>query len=204
MNLISKITKYLLIFIAGIFFTYIFYQWTENKNQQEASTTIAYGIERLNKMVVAEQTYANFYSHKSSNSYLGNLVSFDKNLLLKVNIRTQASYDLSKIEIKVDSTNQTIFIKKIPELKIEKFPDVDFFEISQSKLNQFSKDDLNGIKKRAIQAIEKEIDYSNIKKQAEEQLIENLENIYILAKVYGWKVINETNNAKILEERIKA
>lgn len=195
--------KYLIIFALGIGLTFLVMRNYKQQNATEASSTIAYGIQRLNKMVVAEQNYANFYSHKSSNSYLGNLVSFDKNLLLKVDLRVQASYDLSAIKIKIDSANQKIIINKIPDLKLETFPDVDFFEMKQSKLNQFSKDELNAIKKRAVLAVEKEIDYSELKKQAEEQLFENLEDIYLLAKIYGWEVENNTKFSKPLENRIK-
>lgn len=195
--------KYLIIFALGIGLTFLVMRNYKQQNATEASSTIAYGIQRLNKMVVAEQNYANFYSHKSSNSYLGNLVSFDKNLLLKVDLRVQASYDLSAIKIKIDSANQKIIINEIPDLKLETFPNVDFFEMKQSKLNQFSKDELNAIKKRAVLAVEKEIDYSELKKQAEEQLFENLEDIYLLAKIYGWEVENNTKFSKPLENRIK-
>lgn len=194
---------YLAVFLTGVLITFFIMKNSSKNDIHEASTTIAYGIKRLNKMVVAEQNYANFYSHKSTNSYLGDLISFDKNILLKVNIKAQASYDLSKMEVKIDSTNQTIFIKKIPKVKIETFSDVEFFEINQSKLNRFEKNDLNDIKNRAIVAVEKEIDYSTIKIKAEKQLIENLEDIYILAKIYGWKVQNDTKFDEKLRANIK-
>lgn len=195
--------KYITIFLIGVGVAYFIFGNQKKQNVAEASSTIAYGIQRLNKLVVAEQNYANFYSHKSSNSYLGNLISFDKNLLLKVDLRVQASYDLSAMKIEMDSINQKIIINEIPDLKLETFPDVDFFEMKQSKLNQFSKEELNAIKKRAILAVEKKIDYTELRRQAQEQLFENLEEIYLLAKIYGWEVENNTKFSKPLENRIK-
>lgn len=193
----------MLFFIAGLVVMYVVFQWTNHQKKVEASHTIAYGIQRLNKMVVAEQNYAHFFSHKSKDSYLNNMVSFDKNLLLKVDIKAQASYDLRQMQVEVDSVNHIIKIKKIPEVHIETFPDVEFFDMNQSMLNQFSKDDLNGIKKRAIKEVSKTIETTDLKTQAHEQLLENLEEIYLLAKIYGWKIEDKTPYAESLEERVR-
>lgn len=176
---------------------------SKEESKTEASHTIAYGIQRLNKLVVAEQHYANFFSHRSSNSFLRDLISFDKNLLLKVGIKAQASYDLSQIKIEMDSVNKKIYIHSVPPLKIETFPDVEFFEMNQSRLNQFTKDDLNAIKQRAIEEVEKTMDQSDLKQQAHNQLILNLEDIYLLAKIYNWQIVDSTPYAKELEERIR-
>ncbi|MDO5655111.1 MAG: DUF4230 domain-containing protein [Flavobacteriaceae bacterium] len=203
MNYVKKYFKYLLVFLAGILFTWLAVQLTKKDTRSEASHTIAYGIQRLNKLVVAEQTYANFYSHKSKTSYFGEILSFDKNLLLKVEIKAQASYDLSQMEVSIDSVNQIIHIKKIPEIKIETFPDVEFFDMNQSMLNQFSKEDLNGIKQRAVQEVQATIDQSDLRQQAHQQLIHNLEEIYLLAKIYNWKIQDDTAYAQELKDRIK-
>lgn len=203
MNSLPKYIKYLLIFLAGIFLTWLVLRFTAKDSRSEASHTIAYGIERLNKLVVAEQNYANFYSHKSKSSYLGEFLSFDKTLLLKVDVRVQASYDLSQMEVQIDSVNEVIHIRKIPEVKIETFPDVEFFEMSQSMLNQFSKDDLNGIKQRAVAEVVKTIDQTDLKQQAHEQLLQNLEEIYLLARIYGWEIRDDTPYSRELEQRIK-
>ena len=199
----KNLIKYLLVFVAGIAIAYFIFNHTKNETKTDASHTIAYGIERLNKLVVAEQNYTNFYSHKSKTSFLGDMLSFNKNLLLKVDIRAQASYDLSQMEVEIDSANQTIIIRKIPEVKIETFPDVEFFEMNQSVMNQFSSDDLNAVKKRAVQEVEKTVDNTDLKKQANEQLLENLEEIYILAKIYGWKIDDQTPYSRTLNERVR-
>uniref|UniRef100_UPI0039A42E84 DUF4230 domain-containing protein n=1 Tax=Ornithobacterium rhinotracheale TaxID=28251 RepID=UPI0039A42E84 len=197
-----KYFKYLCILALGALLTFFVMESTQNTHAQEASATIAYGIQRLNKMVVAEQTYANFYSHKSQESYLGKLISFKKSLLLKVEIKAQASYDLSQMQVKIDSAKQVIYIQKIPPLQIQTYPDVEFFEMSQSKMNEFSKEDLNGIKRRAIAEVEKQIDRTSLQKEAHEQLLQNLEEIYLLAKIYHWKIVDETEFAEEMKNRI--
>lgn len=182
---------------------YAVFNWTQKDTTTNASHTIAYGIERLNKMVVAEQQYSNLFSHKNKTSYMGDLFSFDKNLMLKVDIKAQASYDLKQMKVEIDSVNEIIYIKSIPPLKIETFPDVEFFEMNQSMLNQFSKDEINDIKKKAIVEVQKRMDQSDLKEEAHEQLIENLEDIYLLAKIYGWKVVDDTPYAQELERNVR-
>ncbi len=203
MKNIPTFLSYVLIFALGALLTYFVVNWTKNSNQKEASQTIAYGIKRLNKLVVAEQEYSNFYSHKSSTEYFGDLLSFDKNLLLEVKIKATASYDMSQMKVKIDSANETIYIEKIPDVKIELSPDVEFFEMNQSMLNQFSKEDLNGIKQRAIKEVEKTINDTELREKAHEQLLDNLEDIYLLAKIYGWKIVDETGVSNSLKDKVK-
>lgn len=195
--------KYALLFILGALIAYFLTNLRKDETAVEASHTIAYSIQRLNKLVVAEQNYANFISHKSQKSFLSDLISFDKNLLLKVDVKVQASYDLSQMQIEIDSANETIYIRSSPPLVIETYPDVEFFEMNQSRLNQFSKDDINAIKLKAIQEVEKTIDYSDLEQQAHDQLILNLEDIYLLAKVFDWKIVDSTPFAKELEEKVR-
>lgn len=198
-----KYLKYIIVFVVGVFLTYVILDGSKEESKVEASHTIAYGIQRLNKLVVAEQNYSNFFSHKSKTSFLRDLISFDKDVLLKVEIRAQASYDLNKMQIEMDSINEIIYIRSVPPLVIETFPDVEFFEMNQSRLNQFSKDDLNAIKNRAVEEVEKSMNQTDLKQQAHDQLILNLEDIYLLAKIYNWEIVDSTPYAQELEERVR-
>jgi hypothetical protein len=173
----------------------------QKESSVNESHVIAYEIKKLNKMIVAEQTYSDVYSHKNS-SYVPGLqdyFSFDKKVLFLVNAKVQATYDLNQLKIEIDSANQTIVIQKVPDLEIQIYPDVRIYDMEQSKFNQFGKDELNSIKQRAIEHIEKTIEREKLEKEAHGQLIENLGNLYLLAKIYHWKIIDKTVYAKELE-----
>lgn len=175
-------------------------QIQKNESTNE-SHVIAYEIKKLNKMIVAEQMYSDVYSHKNS-TYIPGLqdyFSFDKKVLFLVNAKVQATYDLKKLEVEVDEKNRTIYIQKVPDLEIETYPDVRFYDMEQSRFNTFSKDELNKIKDRAVEHIEKTIDKDKLHKEAHNQLIENLGELYMLAKTYDWKVVDNTPYAKELE-----
>lgn len=187
--------------LFGALFTYFIMKQFQTKTTTNESHVIAYEIEKLNKLIVAEQTFSDVYSHKSSRSIpgLGDYFSFDKKVLFLVNAKVQATYDMKKLEVEVDSVNKIIHINKVPPVEIQIYPDVKFYDLEQSRFNTFEKDELNAIKDRAVQHIEKTIDKPELEREAHIQLIENLGEIYQLAKIYHWKIEDNTPYAKELD-----
>lgn len=165
------------------------------------SHAIAYEIKRLNKMIVAEQAYSDIYSHKNSLSFPGfeRFMSFDKKVLLLVNAKVQATYDLSKLKVEVDAEKKKITLYEIPPLEVQIYPDVQFYDMEQSTFNSFSKDELNEVKNNAIKKIEQVVDRSKLEKEAREQLLDNLLNLYFLADAYQWEIDDRTPYADELE-----
>ena len=196
--------KYLYIaggILLGALLTYFIMKQFQTSSSTNESHVIAYEIQKLNKMIVAEQMFSDVYSHKNSVYVPGfqDYFSFDKKVLFLVNAKVQATYDLKNLEIEVDEKDQTIIIRKVPEMELEVFPDVSIYDMDQSRFNAFEKDELNEIKKRAVEHIEKTIDRKKLEEEAHKQLIENLGDLYRLAKVYDWKIVDKTPYAKELE-----
>lgn len=185
----------------GVLLTYFVMKQFQTSSSTNESHVIAYEIQKLNKMIVAEQMFSDVYSHKNSVYVPGfqDYFSFDKKVLLLVNAKVQATYDLKNLEIEVDEKEQTIIIKKVPAMELEVFPDVSIYDMDQSRFNVFEKDELNEIKARAIEHLEKSIDRKKLEEEAHQQLIENLGDLYRLAQVYDWKIIDKTPYAKELQ-----
>ena len=186
--------------LLGGLIVYVINRQFETRSTTNESHVISYEIKKLNKMIVAEQAFSDVYTHKNSRFFPGleNYFSFDKKVLLLVNAKVQATYDMTKLEIEVDSVKQIIYIKKIPDLEIKTYPDIQFYDLEQSRFNAFSKDELNTVKDQAVKHIEKSIDKANLEKEAHEQLIQNLGDLYLLAKAYNWKIVDKTPYAKEL------
>lgn len=185
----------------GVLLTYFIMKQFQTESSTNESHVIAYEIQKLNKLIVAEQMFSDVYSHKSSRSLpgLSDYFSFDKKVILLVNAKVQAIYDMKKLEVEVDSINKIIHINKVPAVEIQVYPDVQFYDLEQSRFNSFEKDELNSIKDRAIQHIQKTIDKPKLEREAHVQLIENLGEIYRVAKVYNWKIEDNTPFAKELD-----
>lgn len=189
--------------LIGVMGTYIVMKKFQNRSTSESSHSIAYEIKRLNKLIVAEQNFSDVISHKSSWHIPGleSYFSFDKKVLLMVDAKVQATYDLNRMDVEIDSVNRTISINKIPELEIKTYPDFKFYDMDQSRFNTFKEDELNEIKDRAVKKIEDSIDKKQLENDAHDQLIQNLGEIYLLAKAYNWKIIDKTPYSKELSNK---
>lgn len=187
--------------LFGVLLTYFLMKQFQKESSVNESHVIAYEIQKLNKLIVAEQAFSDVYSHKNSRYIpgLANYFSFDKKVLLLVNAKVQATYDLNQLKVEIDSVDKIIRIQEVPPLEIAVYPDVKFYDLEQSTFNTFQKDELNAIQKRAVQHIEKTIDRPKLQKQAHVQLIENLGQIYQIAHLYSWKVEDHTPFAEELE-----
>lgn len=175
----------------------------QTRSTESNSHVISYELKRLNKMIVAEQMFSEIYTH-SNKRFLPGLErfwSFDKKVLLSVNARVQATYDLNEMDIRVDSVKKVIYIDKIPPLEVKIFPDVQFYDMDQSVFNRFEKDELNEVKAKAIEHIEEKIDRKELEAEAREQLIENLGTLYLLAHAYGWKIKDSSSLASELQSK---
>ncbi len=184
----SKIFTLLTGIIIGILLTLWFQERQKNEDIHQQSQILLENVKHLNKMVVAEAYYNEVYSYKDSDKYLFDLLQFDKNAILLVTAKAQISYDLNRLQIHLDSVHKIIHITNIPKEQVEIFPHIQYYDIQQSTLNQFDKNELNKMNADAIAKIKSHIDLTQLRLKAKKQLLENLQNLYALSKIYGWKV----------------
>lgn len=191
--------------LLGFVLTFLLMRQIQENRISDHSHVIAYEIKRMNKMVVAEQNFSEIYSHKNSRSlpFIRDYFSFDKSVLLIVNAKVQATYDLNQLDIEIDDNNNKIIINSIPDLELQVYPDVQFYDVEQSRFNTFKKDELNQVKQNAIKEIEKKIDRNKLEQEAKEQLLQNLLDLYLLARSYDWGIEDRTEFAEELEEMFR-
>ncbi len=181
--------------LIGILGTYAYFSFEKDSNTSEHSQIIQNEIKNLSKLIVVEGSYANVYSYKDVDQYLGDWLSFEKKVLVVVNAKAQVTYDMKQLEVELDSVTKTIFLNKIPPPEVQIIPDIQYYDIQQSTFNQFSSEEMNSVKKKAIKEIENMTELSDLKKQANERLEIELHNIFILSKSLGWQVKNNTNRS---------
>ncbi|MEZ0129190.1 DUF4230 domain-containing protein, partial [Flavobacterium sp. LBUM151] len=117
-----------------------------------------------------------------------NMVSFEKKALVVVNANVTVAYDLHKMKYDIDEKNKTITILNIPKEEITINPDIQFYDVEQSQMNQFTGDDYNKINKSVKANLAKKIDKSSLKTNAQNRLISELSKILILTNSMGWKL----------------
>ncbi len=189
-----RFLKYLIVFLFGFLIAKFWYDKQEDKYQQEEIEVVLNGIQNLSKLVVSEGSFSEMYSFSDTKKYLYDYLSFEKKAILIVNAKVEVGYDLSKLEIQIDSIGKQIIINKIPEEEVLISPDIKYFDLQQSQFNTFSKAELNTLNDKAIEKIKSIITVSTLQKDAKNRLFEELSKIYQLSKIYNWKVVDNTNS----------
>ncbi len=147
----------------------------------------------MSKLVISSTSFSEFYNYSDSKKYFYDVVSFDKKAIVSVNANVEVGYDLSKLDIQIDSIAKKIYINNIPKEEINISPNVKYFDLQQSQFNSFSKEELNKINQKSIEKIKNTIELSALKKEAKTLFFEEISKIYQLSAVYGWQVVDKTN-----------
>ncbi|WNW00899.1 DUF4230 domain-containing protein [Tenacibaculum sp. HL-MS23] len=189
-----RLLKYIAIFLLGFLIAKLWYEKIEEKHQKEEIKVVLSGIQNLSKLVVSEGVFSEMYSFSDTKKYLYNYLSFEKKAILSVSAKVEVGYDLSKLEIQIDSIGKQIIINKIPKEEVLISPDIKYFDLQQSQFNTFSRSELNMLNGRAIEKIKATITVSDLQKDAKKRLFEELSKIYQLSKIYNWKVVDNTNS----------
>ena len=188
-----KISRYIVVFLLGFFIAKFWYYKKEIAHNKEEIQVVLNSIQNLSKLVVSEGSFSEVYNYSDSKQYFYDFLSFDKKAIVTVNAKVEVGYDLSKLEIQIDSIGKKIIINKIPSEEVVISPEVQYFDFQQSQFNSFSKEDLNTINKKSIDKIRETIEVTTLKKEAKIRLFEELSKIYQLSVVYDWKIEDNTN-----------
>lgn len=184
--------------IGGIFLLFKYCDFKKNGDEDIEYNTnlIQQQILNVGKLVVTEGHFSEVITYKNQQKYLLDMLSFEKKALVIVNADVTVAYDLHKMKYDIDEKNKTITIISIPKEEIKISPDIQFYNVEQSKLNPFTGDDYNKINKSVKANLAKKIEKSSLKTNAQNRLISELSKILILTNTMGWKLQYE---GKVIE-----
>ena len=168
----------------------LLFKFCEFKKEDDAleynTNLIQQQIVNVGKLVVTEGHFSEVITYKNQQKYLMNMLSFVKKALIVVNADVTVAYDLHKIKYDIDEKNKTITILSIPKEEIKISPDIQFYDVEQSKLNPFTGDDYNKINKSVKANLTKKIANSSLKKNAQNRLLSELSKLFIVTNNQGW------------------
>lgn len=171
---------------------YCEHQKDEKEQLVESTQLIREQLKNVGKLIVTEGTYAKVFTYKDTDKLLG-FIDANKKALIVVNAEATISYDLSKIETEVDEASRTVTLLNIPEPELKINPDIQYYDVQQDYLNQFEAKDYNRIKQRIETMLREKIEASELRTNAQNRLISELQKIYILTNSMGWTLrYNET------------
>ncbi|WP_299259965.1 DUF4230 domain-containing protein [uncultured Aquimarina sp.] len=178
--------------IAAFIALGISYFITQSKTQKteiQSSDLILDQIKNVGKLVVTEGHFSEVITYKDAKKYYLDILKAEKKAIVVVNASVMVSYDLNMIEHTIDTSNKTVTITNIPEAEININPDIKYHDLEEDFFNQFNPEDHNLIRKEVIRQLNKKIEASTLKANAENRLISELQKIYILTNSLGWKLV---------------
>ena len=174
--------------IVGIFLLFKFCDFKKNDDEDVTYNTnlIQQQILNVGKLVVTEGHFSEVITYKNQQKYLLDMLSFEKKALVIVNADVTVAYDLHKMKYDIDEKNKTITIISIPKEEVKISPDIQFYNVEQSKMNPFTGDDYNNINKSVKANLAKKIENSTLKTNAQNRLISELSKLLITTSTLGW------------------
>lgn len=194
MNYIKQIIG----FFIGVIITLLAIYFFRNFGKDDANTDyyiLTNQISKMNKMVVLEQDFSSMQKTKITSKLLGIYVlpALQKEIVIFTKAKAQVSYDLKKMKLEVDSDNKKLIIKELPSADIKIFTEAEISSLDDSFFDRFTQEDFKRITTNAKKNAEKTVDQTKLRNEGRKQLLENLNDIFVLAKALNYEIVDETN-----------
>ncbi|TGD56903.1 DUF4230 domain-containing protein [Flavobacterium humi] len=188
-NLINyKKLFYLLIIGILVFIVIKSFTSDAEATSEYNSNLIQEQIKNVGKLVVTEGHFSQVLTYKDQDRYFGGMISFDKKALVVVNSDVSVAYDLRQMKYDISEEDKTITILNIPKEEIKISPDIHYYDIEQSKLNEFTGEDFNKITRKVKADLAAKIEKSTLKANAQNRLVSELSKLLLVTHSVGWKV----------------
>ncbi len=195
-----KNKQIILSFIGGVVaMIFIFLLWNSLTKKAEDKVQNDYyiitnQIRKMNKLVVMEQDFSSMQKTKVTSQVLGSslLPSTEKQIITFTKTNAQVTYDLSKMKIKVDSINKKLILEELPNAEIRIIPSVEIQSMDDSFFNRFSDKDFQKVTKSAKDNAYKTVNQNRLRAEGRKQLLENLDQIFVLAKALNYNIEDQT------------
>ncbi len=196
--------KLVIPFVAGIilmlilFFSFRSCFSISEKTEKSDYYILTNQISKMNKMVVLEQDISSMQKTKMGYEFFGREMT-SNSIITYTKTNAQVSYDLNKMKMEVDSVNKRLIITELPNPDIRITPSVEIQSMDDSFLNRISEKDIKNVQQKAKQTAIKSIDQNKLKNEGKQQLMENLNNIFVLAKALNYTIEDETGQLGIIK-----
>ncbi len=154
-------------------------------------------ISKMNKMVVLEQDFSAMQKTKMRYEFFGKEVT-SNSIITYTKTNAQVSYDLNKMKMEVDSVNRKLIITDLPNADIRITPSVEIQSLDDSFLNRISEKDIKNVQAKAKTTAVNSVDQNKLRSEGRQQLMENLNNIFVLAKALNYTIEDKTGQLGVL------
>ncbi len=184
------------IFLLGGWLSYQWARPAENVRQTEA-TVLLERVREVCKLVTVEGDFTEIYNESNMREvtlYLPIPVnwSFSKRAMLEVQGKVLVGYDMERMSITVDSLNQRITLRNLPQPSILAIDhEIRYRDLEESFFNSFSPEDYTQLNSNAKAILKERALESDLLDRAREQGNQMLNTIRFMGESLGYEVILE-------------
>lgn len=192
-NLKTIIMAVVAMLIVLFIYDYVKHRNDVNEELFAQSALIEKQLRNVSKLVVTEASYAKIYNYENKESYGLDIFSSEKTALVVSNATAQVAYNLRELKYEIDPKAKTITITYIPKPELTINPNLQFYRIENGYFNKFQAQDLNSIKSKITNDLRAKITSSDMMKNAENRLLSELSQIYVLTSSLEWTLVYNGN-----------
>lgn len=197
-----QVFKVVFLFFIMLFFMFmgvVVYQYIAGKSTSKIeynSDLIQEQLKNVSKLIVTEANYTQVMTYEDQQKYLLNLVSFTKKAVVIVNAKATVEYDLSQLQYQIDEEHKVVQLLHIPEPEVHIYPDYKLYDVETSTFNPFTGSDYNKINAKIKEDLQRKIEQSSLKSNAENRLTSELGKLLVVTNMMGWRLEYQGNTIK--------
>jgi hypothetical protein len=174
---------------AGIAGTVYFYKNQQQRIAESQSHVLLEKIKQVSKLITVEGEFSEIFTHRNARNLFFNLWQTEKKALLIVKAKVLVGFDLTKININIDTKNKVVKLSHFPDPEILSIDnDLEYYDVQKGMINQFSDNDLTELNKKSKDFIREKVKRSHLFKIARNQANDTIQLIRQLIDSVGWQL----------------
>ena len=186
---------------GGVAITSLYYKNLKQKQLQTQSIVLMEKIKQVCKLITVEGEFTEIFTHRDEKNWFFKLFQLEKKALLIVKAKVMIGFDLSKINIEINTQKKLVSLTKFPAPEILSIDsDLEYYDIQRGIINKFSENDLNNVNKKSKDFIREKVTESELYSIARKQASDTIGVIRDLIESVGWKLHSEHKTLEVHKE----
>ncbi|MDX8340406.1 DUF4230 domain-containing protein [Draconibacterium sp. IB214405] len=177
---------------GGIAGTIYFYKSRNEKQLQSQSVLLLEKIKQVCKLITVEGEFSEIFTHRDEKNLFFKLFQTEKKALLIVKAKVMIGFDLTKINIEINTPKRQVRLSQFPEPEILSIDnDLEYYDVQKGIINKFNETDLTNMNKKSKEFIRQKVETSHLVQIAKSQATDTVSLIRQLIESVGWELVAE-------------
>lgn len=177
---------------GGISATMFYYKNRSEKQLKNQSVLLLERIKQVCNLITVEGEFSEIFTHRDEKNLFFKLFQTEKKALLIVKAKVMIGFDLTKINIGINTHSKQVNLSQFPEPEILSIDnDLEYYDIQKGIINKFSEADLTNLNKKSKEFIREKVETSHLVQIAKNQANDTISLVRQLIESVGWTLVSE-------------